>query len=178
MKRKLKFFPKIKIPRQDHEFFLKEKGFEIICGLDEVGRGAWAGPLVAAAVILNKRLYKIRDSKLLNSKEREKLAKKIKKTSKYSIGEVSVREVNKLKLTKSTQLAFKRAVKKLRRKPDFILADGFKFDSPIPYRALKRGDMICSSIAAASIIAKVYRDRLMRQLDKKVKGYYFSKHKG
>jgi ribonuclease HII len=189
-KRKIKLTKRLRIPRQDHEEFLHEQGFKVVCGLDEVGRGSWAGPLVAAAVILPtapnfksqnsnvKRLYGIRDSKLLTAKEREKLAKKIKRTSKVSIGEVSVKELNQLKLTKATQLAFRRAVLSLSAKPDFVLADGFKFDSPLPCRALKKGDMICSSIAAASIVAKVYRDKLMRKLDKEIKGYNFSKHKG
>lgn len=176
---KLKLTKRLRIPRKDHEEYLYEQGFEVVCGLDEVGRGSWAGPLVAGAVILPKnRLNKIRDSKLLSYKEREKLALKIRWTCKFGIGEVSVDELNILKLTKATQLAFLRAIKSLKRNPDFILADGFKFDSPIPCRALKKGDMICSSIAAASIIAKVYRDKLMRQLDKEIKGYYFAKHKG
>ncbi len=177
-KRKLKLTKRLRIPRREHEEYLNEQGFEVVCGLDEVGRGSWAGPLVAGAVILSRRLYGLRDSKLLTAKEREKLAKKIRRTCKIGIGEVSVDEINKLKLTKVTQLAFNRAVRDLKRKPDFILVDGFKFDSPIPCRALKKGDMNCSSIAAASIVAKVYRDKLMRQLDKKIKGYYFSKHKG
>ncbi len=177
-KRKIKLLKRLRIPRQDHEEFLKEQGFEIVCGLDEVGRGAWAGPLVAGAVILNKRLYGLRDSKLLTAIEREKLAKKIRASSKVGIGEVTVDEVNQLKLTKATQLAFSRAVGKLGRKVDYILVDGFRFDSPIPCRPLKKGDMICSSIAAASIVAKVFRDRLMKRLDKKVKGYNFSAHKG
>jgi ribonuclease HII len=178
MTKRLKASKRLRIPKNNHEDFLHEKGFEIICGLDEVGRGAWAGPLVAGAVILNRRLYGLRDSKLLTAKEREKLARKIRKSSKVGIGEVSIDEVNKLKLTKATQLAFLRAIKKLRRKPDYVLVDGFHFDSPIPCRPLKKGDMICSSIAAASIVAKVYRDKLMRRLDKKIKGYHFSKHKG
>ena len=161
-----------------HEAYLREQGFKIIAGVDEVGRGAWAGPLVAAAVILNRRLYGLRDSKMLLASQREKLAKKIQRTSKWGIGEVSVLELNKLKLTKGTQLAFRRAVKALSSKPDFVLADGFKFLSPLPCRALKKGDMICYSIAAASIIAKVYRDELMVQLDKKHHGYHFDKNKG
>lgn len=178
-KKRLKLTKRLRIPRRDHEEYLKSQGFEVVCGLDEVGRGAWAGPLVAGAVIMPKqKLYRIRDSKLLNSKERQKLSRKIKRNCRYGIGEVSSAEVDRLKLTKATQLAFARAVRSLRKKPDFILADGFKFDSPIPCRAIKKGDMICSSIAAASIIAKVYRDKLMRQLDKKIKGYYFGKHKG
>ena len=171
-------FPRLKIPKTNYEEYLLEQGFGIIAGLDEVGRGAWAGPLVAAAVILNKKLYGLRDSKMLLASEREKLARKIKRTSRFGIGEVSVPELNKLKLTKGTQLAFRRAVRVLSSKPDFVLADGFKFESPIPCRAIIKGDVVCSSIAAASIIAKVYRDKLMRKLDKEIKGYYFTKHKG
>lgn len=169
---------KIQIPKTHHEDYLSEMGFEVICGLDEVGRGSWAGPLVAGAVILDKRLYGLRDSKLLDSKKREKLVIKIRRTCKVGIGEVSVGELNKLKLTKGTQLAFRRAIISLGVKPDFVLADGFKFDSPIPSRKIIKGDMICSSIAAASIVAKVHRDKLMRELDKEVKGYNFSSHKG
>ncbi len=168
---------RLRIPKTSQEEYLKEMGYEIVCGVDEVGRGAWAGPLVAGAVILSKRLYGLRDSKLLDSSTREQQAKKIKKSSIWGIGEVSCQEIDQLGISKATQLAFKRAISKL-KKPDFVLADGFKFDSPIPCRALKKGDMTCFSIAAASIIAKVYRDKLMRKLDKEIKGYYFSKHKG
>ncbi len=176
MKKKI---PKtLKVPKTHHEDYLHEMGYEIVGGLDEVGRGAWAGPFVAAAVILDKRLYGLRDSKMLSASQREKLAEKIKRTSKWSIGEVSVAELNILKLTKSTELAFKRAVRNLKSKVDFVLADGFKFDSPIPCRALKKGDMICSSIAAASIIAKVYRDKLMSKLDREYPGYHFDENKG
>ena len=175
--RKLKLTKRLRIPKLSQEEFLREQGFEIICGLDEVGRGAWAGPLVAGAVVLSRKLYGLRDSKLLTSKEREKLSKRIKKSSIWGISEVSVEELNKLKMTKSTQLAFKRAILKI-KKPDFVLSDGFKFDSPLPCRAIKKGDMTCSSIAAASIIAKVHRDKIMRQLDKEIKGYYFRIHKG
>ena len=175
--RKLKLTKRLRIPKTSQEEFLRGQGFRIIVGIDEVGRGAWAGPLVAGAVILSKRLYGLRDSKLLMSKEREKLSKKIKKTCIWGIGQVSVEELNNLKMTKSTQLAFKRAISKIKQ-PDFVLSDGFKFESSLPCRALKKGDMTCSSIAAASIIAKVHRDKIMRQIDKKTKGYYFSTHKG
>ena len=185
MIKKLKLTKRLRIPHRKHEDYLHEVGFKVICGLDEVGRGAWAGPLVAGAVILNRRLYGLRDSKLLTAKEREKLARKIRRTSKVGIGEVSIDEVNKLKLTKATQLAFSRAIKNLKVEPDFILFDGLlglyperATASRTGCRAIKKGDMVCSSIAAASIVAKVYRDRIMRQLDKKIKGYNFSSHKG
>ena len=187
-----KLSKRLRIPQNDHEEYLRGQGFNIICGLDEVGRGAWAGPLVAAAVILpasrqgeSKRLYGLRDSKLLSHEQRVKLAKKIKRTSKFGIGEVTVEEIDKLKLTKATQLAYQRALKNLKAKVDFVLVDGVAGLHPeratasrMGCRALKKGDMICSSIAAASIVAKVYRDNLMRKLDKKYRGYYFSLHKG
>jgi ribonuclease HII len=165
-------------PKNHYEEYLAEQGFKIVCGVDEVGRGSWAGPLVAGAVVLNRKLYGLRDSKMLSAIKREKLAKKIRTSSKWGIGEVSVLELNKLKLTKGTQLAFRRAVKNLKVKCDFVLVDGFKFNSPIPCRALNKGDMICSSIAAASIIAKVYRDELMKKLASKYPGYHFDKNKG
>jgi len=188
--RKIKLSKRWRLPHRKHEDYLHEVGFNVVCGLDEVGRGAWAGPLVAAAVILPrapklktqisnvKRLYGIRDSKLLSASQREKLAKKIRRSSKVGIGEVSVKELNKLKLTKATQLAFRRAIRALKIKPDYILSDGFRYVSPTLCRAIIKGDRICSSIAAASIVAKVYRDKLMRKLDKEIKGYNFSSHKG
>ncbi len=175
---KLKLTKRLRIPKNTHELRLKKQGYNFICGLDEVGRGAWAGPLVAGAVILDKRYYGLRDSKLLKSSDREKLSVKIKKTCLWGIGEVSVEEIDQLKLTKATQLAFRRAVENLKVQPDFVLSDGFKFDSPLPCLHLIKGDMNCVSIAAASIVAKVYRDELMRQLDKKINGYDFGIHKG
>ena len=174
----MKITKRLRIPKTDQEEYLREMGFEIICGVDEVGRGAWAGPLVAGAVILNTKLHGLRDSKLLKPQEREKLAGKIKRTCVWGIGEVSVEELDKLKMTRGTQLAFKRAIKNLKCKIDYILSDGFLVDSPIACRALIKGDMTCSSIAAASIIAKVYRDGLMQKLDKKIPGYNFGIHKG
>ena len=179
MKRsKLKLTKRLRIPNAHQEEYLKECGFCVIAGVDEVGRGAWAGPLVAAAVVLDKKLYGLRDSKLLTGKEREKLNLKIRRNCRVGIGEVSASESDKLKMTKATQLAFKRALKNLGCKIDYILVDAFKIESPVPCRVLKKGDMICSSIAAASIVAKVYRDRLMTKLDCKISGFNFSLHKG
>lgn len=175
---KQKLTKRLRVPKTNHEEWLHEQGFEVVCGVDEVGRGAWAGPLVAGAVVLNKKLYGLRDSKLLDTNERQRLSKKIKRTCVWGIGEVSVEELDKLKMTKGTQLGFSRAVKNLKKKIDFVLVDGFPFESPIPARAIKKGDMTCSSIAAASIIAKVHRDNIMRKMDRKIKGYNFSSHKG
>lgn len=173
------------IPKFNYEEYFHLKGFKTIVGLDEVGRGAWAGPLVAGAIILNKRLYGLRDSKMISAAKRKVLARKIYQTSKVGIGKVSVKELNKLKLTKGTQLAFKRALRSLGVKPDYILIDGTLGLCPerskagrIGCRVLIKGDRVCSSIAAASIVAKVCRDNLMEQLDKKISGYKFSKHKG
>ena len=195
MKRtRLKLTKRLRIPGNSQEEFLKECGFNVIAGVDEVGRGAWAGPIVAAAVILpaapktqktclkanvkTKKIYGIRDSKLLTGKEREQLNLKIRRKCRVGIGEVSVEEIDNLKMTKATQLAFQRALKNLSCNIDFVLVDAFKIDSPIPCRALKKGDMTCSSIAAASIVAKVYRDKLMAKMDRKICGYHFQKHKG
>ena len=182
---KLKLCKRLRIPKNEYEDYFHERGFQVVAGLDEVGRGAWAGPLVAAAVILDKKLYGLRDSKLLTHQERLKLAKKIYQTSKFGLGEVSAKEIDTIKLTKATQLAFKRAYKNLKIKCDFVLVDGVAglyperaIASRMGCRAIKKGDMICSSIAAASIVAKVYRDNLMRQLDKQLPGYHFSIHKG
>lgn len=195
----MKMTKRLRIPKTDQEEYLREMGFKVICGVDEVGRGAWAGPLVAGAVILNTKLYGLRDSKLLKPQEREKISEKIRRTCVWGIGEVSVVELDKLKMTRGTQLAFKRAIDSLNKKVDYIsegnsasvdyvLVDGTTSldDNPLLYpersrmgcRALIKGDMTCSSIAAASIIAKVYRDGLMQKLDKKIPGYNFGIHKG
>lgn len=180
--KKLKLNKKLRIPKIDEELKLKEQGFKNIAGLDEVGRGALAAPLVAAACILpkDKRLYSLRDSKLLNGKEREKLAKKIKREARgWSIGVVEHGEIEKLGLHKAGLLAFFRALKKLKIKPDFILIDAYRLPNhQIPYKNLKKGDMVCTSIAAASILAKVYRDNLMKKLALKYPGYFFEENKG
>lgn len=174
----MKITKRLRIPKNEQEEYLREMGFDVICGVDEVGRGAWAGPLVAAAVILDKKLNGLRDSKLLNRKEREKLSLKIRRKCVWGVGVVSVSELETLKMTKGTQLAFSRAIENLKRKIDFVLVDGIFFDSPIAHRKIIKGDMTCSSIAAASIVAKVHRDNLMKKLDKIVPGYHFAIHKG
>ena len=187
--RKIKLTKRLRIPKNHEEEFLRSMGFKNVVGVDEVGRGAWAGPLVSAAVIMSQRIYKIRDSKLLTRKERLKLSYRVKRTCKIGIGRVAVWEFNKLGLSKSLLLSYERALKTLRRKIDFLLVDGNqKLQSPtlakffregtLAYHSIIKGDMKCSSIAAASIIAKVERDRIMNRMSKIYKGYYFEKHKG
>jgi ribonuclease HII len=160
---------------------LARRGFKYIVGLDEVGRGSWAGPLVACAVKLPKdhKLYKLRDSKLLFYLERERLAKALKKICDFGLGIVKVDELNGMNLHQANLLAYERAVAKLRSKIDFILIDGFRAPNlDYPHKAIIDGDRICASIAAASIIAKDFRDKMMIRLAKKYSKWGFEKHKG
>ncbi len=162
---------------------LVSQGFCFVAGLDEVGRGCLAGPVVAAACILDpsKPLPKgLNDSKKLSAKEREKLAGEIIKTSvAYSIAQVEAEEIDKINILQATKKAMKMAVEKLRPAPDFLLIDALTLESvKIPQKSIIRGDSTFASIAAASIIAKVYRDDLMKKLDKIYPVYGFAKHVG
>lgn len=171
-------------PTQDVEKTLWKSGFKYVCGIDEVGRGAFAGPVVAGAVVFppNVILPKgITDSKLLTPKKREKLAEEIKKIALcWAVSEISVMHINKLGIGKATQMAFRKVVKNLREDPDFILIDAFyiKHLNRKKQKAIVHGDRICVSIAASSIVAKVYRDNLMRKLHEKYPEYGFCEHKG
>ncbi len=159
-------------------------GKDYIVGIDEVGRGAWAGPLVSAAVIFPKnysRRIKYFDSKLIAAKERERLVKIIEKDClSLGIGETSVEEINNFGLTTATQLSYERAIASLTYLPEHYLIDAFYIKS-LPKEQqtpIIHGDLLCSSIAAASIVAKVYRDSLMRSLAKTYRGYKFARNKG
>ncbi len=172
------------LPTLDIEKSFWNKGYSYVCGLDEVGRGSFAGPVVVGAVIFPKNSQipqGIADSKLLKPRQREKLATQIKECSIcWSIGEISVSSINKVGIGKATQMAFRKAVKTLSIKADFVLIDAFyiKHLNRKRQKAVKMGDTICASISAASIIAKVYRDKLMKKLSKKYPKYGFAKHKG
>jgi len=165
---------------------LWKKGFKRVACLDEVGRGPLAGPVVAAAVVIQNTKYKIqdtkiRDSKKLTSKQREKFYKIFKKTDglKWGIGRVSEKVIDKINILEATKLAMKRAIKKLKRRPDFLILDGnFKINVDIPQKSIIKGDEKVFSCAAASILAKVYRDRIMERYDRKFPKYEFKKHKG
>lgn len=157
---------------------------DLVCGIDEVGRGAWAGPLVAAAVIFPKNIqikYPLFDSKLLNLFEREKLDKFIQKSAvSVGVGQVEVEEIENLGLTKATNEAYLRAIGTLTSNPDHYLIDAFYINSlpRINQTAIIHGDYLSNSIAAASIIAKVFRDNLMKQLSSSFPQYNWINNKG
>ena len=155
---------------------------EIVAGVDEVGRGSLIGPVYAAAVILNKPIKKklLKDSKSLTKIKREILAKHIKKNSIWAIGKASVKEIEKINILQASLLAMKRAIKKLKIKPKLVLIDGNKLPEIKNYklRSIIRGDQKVPSISAASIIAKVSRDKMISNLGKKFKGYNWSQNCG
>lgn len=158
----------------------------VICGLDEVGRGPWAGPLVACALVLKKdiRFKGLKDSKKMSPAAREKICAMLKKNAVYGLGVSIVEEVDALGLIPATNLAFTRALDEMlskegSRKPAFLVVDGRdKLKLPIPHRTIIKGDEKIKIIACASIMAKVTRDRLMCELALKWPKYGFDRHKG
>jgi ribonuclease HII len=172
-------------PNLDHENELRSQGYKLVAGIDEVGRGALAGPVVAGAIILPHPVRLtwfelIRDSKELNHKKRETLFDFIvKEALAVGIGIVSPQVIDSINILKATKLAMMQAVEKLPRQPSFLLIDRVTLSQcPIPQRGITRGDKLCLSIACASIIAKVARDRMMEELDQTYPGYGFAQHKG
>ena len=153
-----------------------------IAGVDEVGRGSLIGPVYAAAVILDKPINKnlLKDSKSLSKTQREILSKLIKKNSIWAIGKASVKEIEKINILQASLLAMKRAIKNLRKKPTLVLIDGNKIPKIRNYnmKSIIKGDQKIPPISAASIIAKVARDKMISNLGKKLKGYYLDKNSG
>ncbi len=187
----------MKMPTFEEELKLWKNEVEYVIGVDEVGRGCFAGPVTAGAVIFKKNslfrngiLSKINDSKLLNPKMRSILSKKIKKEALfYSISTVGISVINKVGIGKATQMAMRKSVRLILKQitnnesRSFVLADGFhiKYLKGIGLknqRGIIKGDRKSISIAAASIIAKVHRDRLMEKLNKKYPQYGFYRNKG
>jgi ribonuclease HII len=169
-------------PKWTYEAQYHAEGYKCIAGVDEVGMGCLAGPVVAAAVILNPNdlIEGIDDSKKLTPKKREFLSEEIKKRAlAYSIAQASVEEIDSINIYHAAKLAMKRAIEGLQIPPDFVLMDGRgTLHIATAHLAIVKGDSHSLSIGAASIIAKVTRDSWMEDYDSQIPGYGFAKHKG
>ena len=171
------------MPDYSYESAAKAKGFNLVCGVDEAGRGPLAGPVCAAAVILPEGavIEGLNDSKKLSEKKREALFDLVKENAiAWSVAFASVQEIEEHNILNATFIAMNRAIEGLQTKADFALVDGNRVpkEIKIPCETVVMGDSLSLSIAAASILAKVTRDRLMLELDEKYPMYEFKKHKG
>lgn len=164
------------------EHLLHEKGFRLIAGVDEAGRGPLAGPVFAAAVIMSEDKYipDIKDSKKLSEKKREKVFDYIiENADYYAIASVDEHEIDEINILNATHKAMNTAVDSLGVKPDYVLIDGNSIKNmDLPHETVVKGDAKVACIAAASILAKVSRDRYIRELSDKYPEYGFDKHKG
>jgi len=172
-------------PSFKEENLLREQGYHIIAGIDEAGRGALMGPVVAAAVILPDVIKarwktKVRDSKQLTHDEREYLYGYIEEVSiSMGTGQTTNEVIDEVGIAKATRLAMVAAIAQLKPEPQYILIDYFDLpETPLPNRGVEDGDSLCFSIACASIIAKVTRDRMVVDMDEQYPGYGFAEHKG
>ncbi|MDP2970745.1 MAG: ribonuclease HII [Deltaproteobacteria bacterium] len=176
-------FPSLPVQPMDYfEKMYHGQGYQRIAGVDEAGRGPLAGPVVAAAVILPEEGIgqKLFDSKQIPFRKREELYEIIlSKALGVGIGTVCQEEIDLLNILRATLKAMVLAVESLPLSPDFILIDGNQtLHFPVPQKSIRKGDQICNSIAAASIVAKVTRDRMMFECHQKYPQYNFAKHKG
>ena len=175
-------------PNIKEEQILREIGYSYVAGIDEAGRGAWAGPVVAAAVILRPLneidsfgVFKdLKDSKLLSKKKRDKLFDIVsKKSFKIGVGIIDREIIDREGILVATKRAVLKGIEIVQEKLDFALIDAINFESfPVGYKAIIKGDKKVLSIAAASVIAKVTRDRILENFGKKYPGYGFENHKG
>ncbi|MCB2186069.1 MAG: ribonuclease HII [Deltaproteobacteria bacterium] len=165
---------------REEEFF--RRGLVLVAGVDEVGRGPLAGPVVAAAVILEPGWPDpgVADSKTLSAPRREKLDAQIRATARaWAVGEASPAEIDRLNILRASLLAMVRAVEALGVEPEFLLIDGnHSLPLELPQEAVVKGDSLCRSVAAASIVAKVRRDRMMREFHQRYPAYNFAANKG
>lgn len=168
---------------KEQENELRKKGFNYICGIDEAGRGPLAGPVVVASVIMpeNSMIEGVNDSKKVSEKKREKLYDQIlNEAISYGVAIIGQDEIDEINILNATKKGLTISLQELSQKPDLILVDALSGINTlgIPYESIIKGDAKCYSIAAASIIAKVTRDRIMREWDKIYPEYGFEKHKG
>ena len=175
---------KEQVDKLQYEKALREKGYRYIAGVDEVGRGPLAGPVVCCAVIMpldeNEIIQGVDDSKKLSEKKRELLSEQIKKKAlAYAIFEVSEQQIDEINILEATKLGMREALLKLDIQPDVVLTDGnMVIDIPFPQQSVIHGDALSYSIGAASIVAKVYRDHMMDEYAKIYPEYLFEKNKG
>lgn len=180
-------YPRL-VATQAEERALWEAGYALVAGVDEVGRGPLAGPVVAAAVVLpdladvdEPELHLVRDSKKLSAKQRERAAQIVRRIAVgVSIGEAPSDAVDEIGIIPATRLAMRRGLDGLPASPNHLIVDGKAcIDWQLtPCMALVKADMLCSAVAAASILAKVHRDAIMREMDARYPGYGFAAHKG
>lgn len=159
------------------------EGFRFVAGVDEVGRGCLAGAVVAGAVILDltKPLPEgLNDSKKLSKKKREAISEEIRKHAlAYAVGQIEAEEIDRINILEATKKAMILAVQNLKLKADFLLIDALELKNiDLPQKGIIKGDSVSASIAAASVLAKVYRDNLMKEFDKTYPEYGFAKHAG
>ena len=173
------------IPTFEEEVLARKYGYKTIAGVDEVGRGPIAGPVVSGALVFDigldlKWVYDIRDSKQLSDKQRRRIVDGMDQEGvNRGLGIVSASEIDKIGIVAATKLSMVQAVGKLKGRPDFLLIDAVDLEETgIDYKSIIKGDQTCLSIAAASIVAKVHRDNLMLIADQDYPGYGFSQHKG
>jgi ribonuclease HII len=177
--------PRTTPPTWKEELQLLEQGYRLVAGLDEVGRGALAGPVVAAAVAFPSGADfpwtgRVRDSKMLLPGEREALSRLIlERAVAVGVGVVEVDDIDSRGILKATWLAMQRALEQMAETPHFLLIDGSRVPPlSVPHKGVVGGDRLCLSIACASIVAKVARDSLMVELDRQYPGYGLARHKG
>jgi ribonuclease HII len=182
LKKSAKLRPQLKL---SEEQVCQEQGYHLVAGVDEVGRGCLAGPVVASAVIMRRDICpswyrRVRDSKQLTPEQRDELSGRIHESA-ISVGTGLVESflIDQLGMTAAVNLAMRQAISRLLPLPQYILIDyltipGLKF----PQKGVRDGDSLCFSIACASIVAKVYRDKLLQELDKRYPGYGLARHKG
>jgi ribonuclease HII len=174
--------PRQTVPSLAVERSLWAEGHDVVVGMDEVGRGAWAGPISVGAAVLprDRRVYKVRDSKMLTEDERERLFDRIASwCAAWGVGHASQEECDGLGMSEAQRLAARRAIEALGVEPERVLVDGrWDFVGRPNTRRIVKGDASCLSIAAASILAKVTRDRLMRDESDHFPGYDFDRNKG
>lgn len=167
--------------RSTFEKAARLRGYCRIAGADEVGRGSLFGPVYAAAVVLDpaRPIKGLRDSKILSPQRREVLAERIRQRAVcWAVATADAAEIDRINIYQASRLAIRRAIEALSPQPDYLLIDALRIDLPYPQQGIVRGDAVCPSIAAASILAKVSRDASMCEWDSVYPGYGLARHKG